>query len=171
MLYKDSQTLVYGGLSGGVFVGVGLVLVGLAFGAFPLFLFLRDREIPFLIISICGLALFFAGFWALGHKHRVEFDAASRVIQVMRGNRFFSSPRSIPFDRVTTVGIKQKIYSSPSSGVARHSFVLELRLGDGGCIEIVDQEVDRELERTRQQGRRIAEFVGAFFDGEPTPPT
>jgi hypothetical protein len=171
VLHEDSQKLVYGGLSGWVIVGVGLVFAGLAFGAFPLFLFLRDREIPFLFISMGGLALLFTGFWGLGHKHRVELDAASRVIRVMRGNRFLSSPQAIPFDRVNMVGIKQTLYTSVSAGVARREFVLELRLGDGGCIKIDDQDVLADLERTRQQGRHIAELLATPFDGEPTTST
>jgi len=170
LLSEGSQVLVFGGRSGGVIVGVGLVLAGLAFGVLPLFLYLRNREIPFLILSGFGLLLLLAGLWALGHQHRIELDGTSDVVRVMRGNRFLSSPDSIPFSQVAEVGILQKVYTSVSAGVARQYYVMELRLADGSRMEIQDQEVEQDLEETRRRGRQVAEIVGVPFDGEPSPP-
>ena len=170
LLSEGSQMLVFGGRSGWVMVGVGLVVAGLAFGVLPLLLYLRGRGVVFLIFSGVGLVLLLAGLWGMGHRHRVELDGASEVIRVMRGNRFLSSPDSIPFGRVGEVGIIRKVYTSVSAGVARELYVMELRLTDGGSVEIQDQDVEQDLERTRQRGRRIAELLGASFDGEPSPP-
>jgi len=170
LLSEESQKLVYGGLSGWVMVGLGLIVAGLAFGVVPLVCFLDGRGVPFLILAAVGLVLLLAGIWGIGHRHRIEFDGRAGVIRVMQGNRFLSGPDSLPFDRVTEVGIIKKIYTSVSAGVARQFHVVELRLTDGGSIEIHDQDVEQDLEQTRQRGRRIAELVGAPFDGEASPP-
>lgn len=162
--------LVYGGRSGWVMVGMGLIVAGLAFGVVPLLLYLRGRGVPFLILSGIGLVLLLTGLWGIGHRHRIELDGGSGVVRVLRGNRFLSGPDSIPFSRVTEVGIIQKIYTSVTVGVARQFYLMELRLADGSSVEIQDQDVERDLERTRQRGRRIAVLVGAPFDGEPSPP-
>lgn len=171
LLSEEPERLVFGGLSGGVIVGVGLVVAGLGFGVAPLYAYLRGGEVSFLIMSGVGVALLFAGLWAAGHKHRIELDGGAGVVRVMRGNRFLSSPDSIPFGQVTEVGITRRLYTSASGGTAWQYYVLELRLADGGSIEIQDQDAERDQQRTLQRGRRVAELVGAPFKSEVSTPS
>lgn len=170
LLTEGGALLVYGGRSGWVVVGVGLLVAGAAFGALPLFLYLRRGGEPFLLgLGGVGLVLLVAGLWAVTHVDRIELDRAEGEIRRIRGSRFLAAPDTLPFERVREVGLARRSFVSVQSGAARTYHVLVVRVDDGRDIEIHDEEVDDELEEARSRGRRIATFVGAPFDPAAEP--
>ena len=169
LINEGSQLLVYGGRSGWLIVGVGLLLLGLAFGVLPLLL-QRSENAPPVALAALGLPLLLAGIWAVGYRQEVAIDGTTDTLRVVRGNRFLASPRALPFDRVREVGLIRLNYVSQSGNTGHAYWVIAVRLDDGGTVEIHDEEIGQELERVRTRGRRVAELLGVPFRPEPVPP-
>lgn len=181
LLTDTGSLLVYGGRSGWFLLGVGLILIGLAFGALPLVAYLRGGETSLLAVAAMGSLLLLVGLWGVTVVHRIEIDRTERRLRVLQGSRFLASPESISFDRVRELGVVRRTAhsgtpgASGSPGVSTLYHVLVVRLDDGREIEIDDEEIDHDLERVRSRGRRIARLVGVPFvaeleeDDAPTP--
>lgn len=166
LLTEGGSLLVYGGRSGWFPVGIGLILLGLAFGVVPLVLYLRGGAPSLLAVGAAGSVLLLVGLWGVTHVQRIEMDRSDGVLRVLDGSRFLASPETIPFDRVREVGVARRVFTSTQPAAVNVYHVLELRLDDEREIAIDDVDVNDDLERVRSRGRRIATFVGAPFAPE-----
>jgi hypothetical protein len=169
LVNEGSQLLVFGGRSGWLIIGMGLLVLGLVFGVLPLLL-RRAENGPPVALAALGLPLLLAGIWAVGYRQEVAIDGSTDTLRIVRGNRFLTSPRTVPFHRIEEVGLIRLNYVSQAGNTGHAYWVMALRLVDGETVRIHDEEVDRELERVRSRGRRVAELLGVPFRPEPAPP-
>ena len=160
LLQQDASLLTYGGTAQYKVLGIGLLIAWIAFGLLPFVLFLRNRQVPFLIFSIFGLILLIGGIWALSYRQFVIFDKSISSISTGFSNIFQKSEQRVLFTDIREIGIRRRVYSSATSQTTRQLFFMEFRLADGSTFKLEDDDFNGTEEQARKRASELAAFCG-----------
>lgn len=140
-LLKDEPNLiVFGGTPELKLVGIGLILAGLAFGVFPLYMLFKTRNSLLVIPVIIGLGILAGGVMAVTHRKTFSFDLQDKQLRIESRNVFRGSGEEIPFSRIQGIRVGTRTYSSSRSGASHQVFVMQFPVQDAPPIEIDDSE-------------------------------
>ena len=106
------------------------------------------------------MLLLIGGMWALSYRQSVNFDKTISAIQISSSSLFGKSEGQIPFNRIQAIRIRQRIYSSATSQVARVKFYMEFELSDGGTFKFEDDDFSDTEAKARRRASELAAFCG-----------